>query len=186
MLGYWCMWLKMKHPGHFAAAYMNNAGTESKQRELLREFIAHGWNFNVYDPQRSKKGFSTVDQTIIGGLLSIKGIGEAKAQRILDGRGDKGALKAIAAAETNPGRYAPWACLDDFGNRYVLGRLPEGEFMLKGRIWEIKDGSCMVEDKLGSEKAYFNPVFVKIKEGEIYNLAVTKFKYLKIDSARPM
>ncbi len=182
-LAYWCMWLKLKYPAQFAVHYLNQADDE-KRRELLREYCAAGWHYIIYDPERSKLGFTAKEGYIIGGLTSIKGIGELKALKVIQGKGDKGALKAIANAEKHPETYAPWAALDDFGNRHRIGELPEDELIIRGRVWNIKDGSCIVEDKHGSEKAYFNPAFVSLENGKAYDMCVSKWKYLKIESAR--
>jgi len=184
MLAYWCMWLKMKYPAQFAIHYLNQTD-DVKRREMLREYIRAGWHYMIYDPQRSQFGFTAIDGYIIGGLTAIKGIGPAKAKKVMEGKGDKGAMKAIGMAEKCPEVYAQWAALDDFPeNRVKIGRLPQDEMIVRARVWEIKDGSCMIEDKWGSEKAYFNPLFVELEEGKVFDLCVSKYNYVKIDSAR--
>lgn len=183
-LAYQAMWLKIMYPDQFAKHYLNATDSDSKRREIVREYIREGGKFCVYDRQNPTGSFEVKDGTIIGSLLAIKGIGPAKLKAIMAGRVDKGVINAIEKARTNPAQYAPWACIEDFGNRYHLGCLPEGEYIIKARAWEVKDGKCILEDANGAEKTYFNPAFVEIEEGRVYRFAITKYKYAKIDSAR--
>lgn len=185
MLAYQAMWLKVNWPDQFTKHYLNATKMDSKRRDIVREYIKEGGKFSVYDKKNPTGSFEVRDGTIIGSLLAIKGIGPAKMKAILEGKVDRGVVKAIEKARENPAEYAPWACLEGFNNKYTLGCLPEGEYIVTARVWEVKDGHCIMEDINGSEKAYFNPAFVEVQEGRIYRLAVSKYKYAKIDSARP-
>jgi len=184
-LAYYCMHLKLYYGPLFVKAYMNGTDSDEKRRAMLRECISRGWSYQIYDPEKSKTSFVVEDNMVIGSLLAVKGIGAAKAAAIMVGKMDRGSQKAISSATAVPEVFAPWAALDDFGNRYRLGALPEGEYIVKARVWGVKDGHCMMEDKNGAERGYFNPDFVTLEEGGAYSLAITKFKYAKIDSARP-
>lgn len=184
-LAYYCMHLKLYYGPLFVKAYMNGTDSDEKRREMLRECLRRGWKYRVYDPLIPTTSFSVRENTVVGSLLAVKGVGMAKAAKIMIGKMDRGTQKALANAEALPSVFAPWAALDDFGNRYRIGDLPEGEYVIKARVWAVKDGHCMMEDKYGAERGYFNPDFVTLEEGGVYALAITKFKYAKIDSARP-
>jgi DNA polymerase-3 subunit alpha len=186
-LSYIMMHLKVNYPGVFLKCYLNHAKKDVNRRDVIREFVREGWGVTIFDPKRSKEGFQTDEsrREILGGLLSIKGIGAAKARAVMAGKIDKGCQKAISGAGTAPEHYAPWACLEDLGNRYKIGSLPEGEYIVVARVWDVDEGRCMIEDINGAEKAYFNPRYVDIEEGRLYRLSVSKFKYCKIESARP-
>jgi DNA polymerase III subunit alpha len=183
MLAYISMWLKVQYPAVFVQAYLNHCDDDEKRRAMVRECVRMDWTVKIYDPEKSNDRFLVTDKTILGGLTSIKGIGPAKAGKIRSGKPDRGSLKAIREAEKNPAEFAPWAALDDFGNRYKLGELPEGEYMVKARVWGVDSGKCILEDAIGAEKAYFNAQFVHLIDGVAYTLAITKFKYARIDSA---
>lgn len=184
MLAYVSMYLKVKYPNQFAKHYLNFSDDDGKRRAIIREYVKEGYEIKVYDPQKSCERFVIDGKSIVGGLLSLKGIGPAKAEKAIQGFPDKSVKAAISGALASPEIYAPWACLDDYSNKYPLGDLPEGEYIIRARVWGVKDSCCMIEDKNGVEKAYFNPNFVKLKEGKSYRLAISKYKYAKIDSAR--
>lgn len=184
MLAYQAMWLKVNYPDVFAREYLNSTKSDTKRRALLREHLVDGGKIIIFDESNPTGNFQVKNGTITGSLLAIKGIGPAKLKNIMTGKMDKGVIKAIEGAKTNPAVYAPWACLEDFGNKYKLGNLPEGQFMISARIWEVKDNACVVEDVNGADKAYFDPKYVNVVDGQKYRLAVTKFNSLHIDSAR--
>jgi DNA polymerase-3 subunit alpha len=185
-LAYWMAYLKVNFSKSFVKHYLNQAEDEQR-RSIIRECLQDGWSYEVYRPGSSAPNFTVTDSTtpiVVGGLLSIKGIGPAKAAAVGVGKIDKAVQKAIAGAAVNPAVYAPWAALDNFKNRFKIGSFPEGEFCIVARIWKIKDGHCLIEDINGAERAYFNPQFTHLEEGKVYRLAITHFKYSKIDSAR--
>lgn len=187
MLGYWSMWLKVYHHDVFVKHYMDDTADDGKRREMLRECIRAGWKYSTYEHGRGS-GFTVVtDQTgsrLIGGLRSIKGIGQAIASQVASGRIGKAASKAIQGSIENPAAFAPWAALDNFNNRHRIGQLPEGEISITARVWEVKDGKCIIEDIHGAEKAYFDQSYVSMESGKVYHLAVTKYRYVHIDSVR--
>lgn len=185
MLAYISMYLKVYYPAQFVKHYLNTVNDDAKRRAILREYLKGGWDVQIGGP-KAEIGFTTHAKTVMGGLAALKGIGPAKAAKYLSGKTDRAIEKALEGAKRNPAVYAPWFALDDFSNKYSLGSLPEGALMVVARVWEIKDGKCIIEDKNGAEKAYFDPKYVKLKEGEVYTLAITKYKYVRIDSARPL
>ncbi len=184
MLAYQAMWLKVNYPDVFAREYLNSTKSDVKRRALLREHLVDGGKIIIFDESNPTGNFQVKNGTITGSLLAIKGIGPAKLKNIMAGKMDKAVVKAIEGAKTNPAVYAPWACLDDFGNRYKIGSFPEGQFMVTARVWEVKDNACIIEDINGAEKVYFEPKYVSVSDGKVYKLAITKFNSSHIDSAR--
>lgn len=187
ILGYWSMWLKVKYPDVFVKHYMNETKDDMKRREMLRECVKTGWSYGPGNtvgfrvlPSGDKGGAFKIH----GSVLAIKGIGPAKAAAIAEGKIDKSSAKAIQGAIENPAAFSPWAALDDFGNRHRIGSLPEGEISVTARVWEVKDNKCILEDVNGAEKAYFDQAYTSLESGQVYRLAISKFKYAKIDSAR--
>lgn len=178
-LSYLTMWMKLCHREAFAKAYLNRTEDNEKRRAFLRE----GWTVKLYDPENISDRFNVKGNTVTGGLTSIKGVGIALLAKHRS-KPHKFVMNAIERARAMPHEYAPWSCLEDFGNRFKIGSLPRGEYMVTARVWDVKDGMCVMEDKNGAEKAYYDPRFVKIEKGKAYRFAVTKFRYAKIDSAR--
>jgi DNA polymerase-3 subunit alpha len=185
MLAYVSMYLKITYPAQFVKHYLNMVKDDGKRRAIIREYMKGGWSI-VIGGEKAQAGFETDGTAIIGGLCSLKGIGPAKAAKYAGGKTDRAIEKALVGAQTSPEIYAPWAAIENYSNRYPLGDLPEGEFMVTARVWNIKDNHCVMEDKNGAEKAYFDPRWVKLKEGEVYRLAVTKYRYARIDSAKKL
>jgi len=184
MLAYQAMWLKVYYPDVFAREYFNATESDVKRRALVRELLAGGYKLKVYNESSPTGSFEIDNGEITGSLLAIKGIGPAKLKNIMAGKMDKAVVKAIEGAKTNPAVYAPWACLEDFGNKYKIGNFPEGQFMVTARVWEVKDNACIIEDINGAEKVYFEPKYVSVSDGKVYKLAITKFNSSHIDSAR--
>lgn len=90
MISYWCAWCKTRYPLNFLAANLNNAKDEDHALKLLRKYVAtHNIRYVTVDPDISQAGWTIQDGKLIGGLMNIKGIGEKKAQDIIDRRDGK-------------------------------------------------------------------------------------------------
>jgi len=87
MISYWCAWAKTYHPMEFAVATLNNARTPETAVKLLREMVRNeGIKYVSLDIERSEKRWTVQDGILIGGLMSIEGMGSQKAQHIIDNR----------------------------------------------------------------------------------------------------
>lgn len=91
LLSYWCAYLKAHHPLEFAAANLRHAKDEDSAVALLREIVNEGYEYVPFDIQKSKANWSVADGKLIGGFLSLRGIGEKTASKLLEAR-DKGTL----------------------------------------------------------------------------------------------
>ena len=84
LMAYWTAYLKTHFAAAFACVMVNHERKESQQRELLREFKANGGTLMLLDPNRSQMNFSSpAENTILGGFVNIKGVGEAAARLLL-------------------------------------------------------------------------------------------------------
>lgn len=83
LLSYWCCVLKAYFPLEFAAANLRHSKKEEQVVKLIREIVAEGYKYKVFDPELSKKNWSASGDTLIGGLLNIVGIGDKMADDII-------------------------------------------------------------------------------------------------------
>lgn len=137
-ISYWCAVLKAHHPLEFAAALLKKAG-DDQAVSLLRELVREGFEYVAVDPARSGINWTVVEGKLLGGLTNIKGLGEKKANDILQRRADGRSLQ--------PGQIAllanPKTPFDDiFETRRKWGAIyddPESHNIKSGKVVEIKD-----------------------------------------------
>lgn len=91
LVSYWTAYLKAHHPLEFAATNLRNAKDEDSAVELLREMVREGIEYVPFDINHSVKNWSAIDGKLYGGFLSLKGIGEKKAEKLIAAR-DAGKL----------------------------------------------------------------------------------------------
>ncbi len=104
LVSYWTAWCKANHPMEFAVSCLNNTGNTENAIKLLRDLIKNeGLDYVPIDPDKSKLYWSYEGRTLIGGLINIKGIGEAKAAKIIAARKNpKLFTPALFKALSNP------------------------------------------------------------------------------------
>jgi DNA polymerase III alpha subunit len=105
IISYWCCWLKAHHPLAFAAATLDAEADVNKQIAILRELHNEGVGYIPVDVEKSTDRWTIDGNTLIGPITTIKGIGPAKVQEILNSRtnGEKlkpGVLKKLKEAKT--------------------------------------------------------------------------------------
>lgn len=83
LIGYWCMWLKVHYPAAFYAAQLRKIEKEKWPR-LIRDAEEHGISVMGVKPGRSRLNWSVQDGKVYAGWLQLHGVGEAKAQSIMD------------------------------------------------------------------------------------------------------
>lgn len=98
MVSYWTAWLKAHHPLQYAAAALRNAKDDESALITLREICAEGVDYVPFDLELSQLNWSVQDGKLVGGLLQMKGIGAATAQKVLDARA-KGDIDAKLKAK---------------------------------------------------------------------------------------
>ncbi len=86
MVTYWCCYLKAHHPLEFAVACLRHASDDDQTIQLLRELDNEGFKYKAFDRERSEKNWTVKNGELIGGLLNLKGVGEKKADAILEAR----------------------------------------------------------------------------------------------------
>jgi DNA polymerase III alpha subunit len=86
VISYWTAYLKAHHPLEFAAANLRSAKDEDSAVELLREMVREGLQYVPFDIDRSQKDWSVQGDTLVGGFMALKGIGESKADKLIAAR----------------------------------------------------------------------------------------------------
>jgi len=86
VISYWTAYFKAHHPLEFAAATLRSAKDEDSAIELLKEIVKEGIEYIPFDIEKSEINWSAKDGKLYGGFLSLKGIGESKAQKLVAAR----------------------------------------------------------------------------------------------------
>lgn len=85
-ISYWCCVLKAYWPLQFAAACLRNAKDDDQSVKILRELAREGYTYKAFDPLLSEANWTVKDGQLVGGLMSIKGVGEKVAAEIIHKR----------------------------------------------------------------------------------------------------
>jgi len=151
LISYWTAWAKTHHPLEFAAANLNNARDEDSALRLLRDMVKNdGIEYTAIDPDNSVEEWSIADGKLVGGLMTIKGIGIKKARDIIKRRTEglpftPSMVKMLMNPETIFSSLFP--CKDRWGKIYDSPR----EFGLRKPpqlIEEIESGDCHIIGKV--------------------------------------
>lgn len=86
VISYWTAYLKAHHAMEFAAANLRNAKDEDSALELLREMVNEGLSYVPFDLERSEANWCAKDGVLVGGFMNLKGVGEAKAAKLIEAR----------------------------------------------------------------------------------------------------
>lgn len=86
VISYWTAYLKTHHPLEFAAANLRSAKDEDSAVQLLREMVREGIEYVPFDLQLSQENWSVQHGKLYGGFTSLKGIGPAKAKKLIEAR----------------------------------------------------------------------------------------------------
>jgi DNA polymerase III alpha subunit len=151
LISYWTAWAKAHYPLEFAAANLNNAKDDESALKLLRDMVENdGVEYEAFDPDVSVEGWSIHDGKLIGGLTSIKGIGEKKAADIVMRRKNglpytPSIVKMMMYPETIFSSLYP--CRDKWGEIYTnpnkFGLINSPMF-----IRDVTDGDCVIIGKV--------------------------------------
>ena len=93
MISYWCCWMKSHMPLQFLAATLNHTNDLEKQREILRELVNEGYEYQPVDAHHSGKQWNIHGNKLIGPLSNIEGIGPKSQNDILASRRGRIKLK---------------------------------------------------------------------------------------------
>ena len=137
-ISYWCAWFKAHHPLEFAAANLRHAKDEDNAVQLLREMVREGTvEYVPFDINHSQANWSVHNGKLYGGFLALKGIGPAKAAKLIADR-DAGKLTAKQREEI---KNAPNVFTDifPFHTKYkALYEDPTGNG-IGSKVWDIAD-----------------------------------------------
>lgn len=86
LISYWCCVLKSQFPLEFAAAALRREADADKQIKLLRELANEGIKYSPIDPENSTEKWEVANNSLIGPLTGVKGIGPKMALAILEKR----------------------------------------------------------------------------------------------------
>lgn len=92
MVSYWCLVLKANYPLEYAAACLRNSKDDDQSIKLLRELDYEGYGYKPFDYELSEENWTVRNNTLIGGLIGIKGIGPKTAADIIMRRKEGKAL----------------------------------------------------------------------------------------------
>lgn len=87
LLSYWCAWMKAHHLLDFAAATLRHARDDDQSIMFLRELKTKGIDYVAFDAEKSDVNWTVKNGRLIGGFLNLKGVGESKAQKLIETRG---------------------------------------------------------------------------------------------------
>lgn len=80
------MYLKVKYPAEFYAAFLTYEDDDDKKKAALREAKARGIDIIMPDINISDSGYTVKDGKLILGLTAIKGVGERSADVLIKNR----------------------------------------------------------------------------------------------------
>ena len=104
VISYWCAYLKAHYPLAFAVANLNHASSNRSAVHMLRELREHeGIKHIPFDVEKSEKNWTYKDGHLLGGLLTIDGIGPAAANKIIEYRDSNRPLPAGIQKHLNAG-----------------------------------------------------------------------------------
>ena len=151
LISYWTAWAKAHHPLEFAAASLNNARDEDSALRLLRDMVENdGIEYEALDPDRSLSEWSISDGKLLGGLMSLKGVGVKKAQEIIKRRREgKGYTPSMVRMLMNPQTIfsSLFPCKDKWGSIYDDPRahgLKESPQLIR----DVESGQCLIIGKV--------------------------------------
>lgn len=143
LLSYYCAWMKAYYPLEFACACLMNEKDSDGSVKMLRELVKEGFKYVAFDKELSQANWSIQDvggeKALVGGLTTLRGIGEKKAQDILRRRRLGVALtpainKLIDEAES------PFQDLFPIGSRFGdMYDNPQNHNIKTGQVCHIRD-----------------------------------------------
>ena len=174
ILSYICAYLKTYHPLEFTLACLNNAKDDSSAVKILRDATEkEGIKYQYYCPSSSLGRWSIQEGVLIGGLLSIDGIGPAAAKKIVKSRREcepypKGITEKLRVMNT-PFRHL-YPATEIYGEYYKiligmgLGRNAIPIKLLPAEEKNCKIIGCLIKKKI---RDLNEPDLVKKRNGEI-------------------
>jgi DNA polymerase III alpha subunit len=159
VISYWCAYLKANHLLEFAAANLRNAKDEDSAIDLLRELAREGVEYIPLDIKKSLANWSVQGGKLYGGFISLKGIGEAKAKKLIEARNSPVGLSAEVIEKIKKAEN-PFNEIFPFHNRYAnIYKSPAEHGVASKKIIDIAD----IEDGIahGHERVFLGEMIYK-------------------------
>lgn len=185
LISYWCMVLKAHHPLEFALATLKNAKDEEQVVQILKELVNEGYEYKPFDPEFSEIDWSIKDGKLIGGFTNIKGIGQKKAEKMVQKR-TEGKDMSVAEKKALFNAETPYDNLFEFRTNFA-DFYDHWDLFMKQKPMYIKE----IPDK-GMEVRFLaktvslnlrdanEAVMVKKRNGEMIKDGMVKFLDLKL------
>lgn len=176
MVSYWCLVLKAHYPLEFGAACLRNARSEEQSIQLLRELVKEGYSYKPFDLELSKKNWSVQNGTLIGGLTSIKGIGDKTADDILRKRAN-GVQLPVGQRTKLANAKTPFDCIFECQDRWGHIKADPAAHNIKSKLLDLdavqpdEDAEvpvCFIAKIIGKDLRDLNdPTHVKKRNGKM-------------------
>lgn len=185
MISYWCMVLKAHWPLEFALATLKNAKDEEQVVQILKELVNEGYEYKAFDAELSEIDWSIKDGKLIGGFTNINGIGQKKAEKMVQKRAEGKEFtvaekKALFNAET------PYDNLFEFRTNFA-DFYDHWDLFMKHKPMYIKEiPDKAMEVRFIAKTVSLNlrdaneAVMVKKRGGELIKDGMVKFLDLKL------
>lgn len=110
VLSYLCAYMKAYHPLEFVVSSLNHTKDDNSAIKILRDGVEiDDIKYTHLDPEKSQKQWSVQDGHLYGGLLSIHGIAESKANKYLkckrEGTAIPAGIKKSVTKAVSPFKY---------------------------------------------------------------------------------
>ena len=138
MLSYWCCVLKGHFPLQFALSTLKYIRDPMAVKQYLRELDRMGYKFKTFDVEHSGLEWSIHNNTLIGGLTNVIGIGPRHANDIIARNKEGIALQNGQANKLANGK-TPYDNVFEGRTRFKdLLENPE-KYGIKHRVWNLVD-----------------------------------------------
>jgi DNA polymerase-3 subunit alpha len=172
VISYWTQWLKVYHPMEFYGAILSLIKSDTKKRNIMKEFMKEGYKILPVDINKSKNSFTLEKEGLRIGLQDIKGFGKTVANKIIkkqpyrsyrDFASKVGSVEFVSKSTKTLIDLGAFDSLESQGERTLFGELDSG-FKKEEMSFEEKVNLCPWGMEFGIEKNWL-PI---IKDNQDY------------------
>jgi DNA-directed DNA polymerase III PolC len=150
LISYWCAYLKHYYPQAFAVAHLRRTESEDHVIRFLRELRKEGFAIIPFDLDNSEKNWSFRGDGIYGGFLSVKGIGDKTADKIIEEKNKGGEwldrLTPSIRKKLKSPNNTPWHNITRLSEQYADIYANPGAYKINSDVIKIED----IDDVKGS------------------------------------
>jgi len=171
IISYQCAWLWTHYPCEWAAAYLDKE-PETRKEKAINIVKSHGFNIEPLDVNKSGVVWEISDdgKTLIQPLTSIKGLGMAAIEQVLNNRPFMNAEDLLFREEVSYSKFNKKA-LDALCRGGALDKLVDDRFTGRKHFWS----ACVVERPKNIKKFLENLELYR-PEGDFTEEEVIQFK----------